>query len=160
MSFLAVANPPAHNAEQAIANDGFWPDVDCEQLRKDIRLDGTVTAERLRLAVEHAMWSVNAELREWKAAQIAAGHEALEQVPAPAMAGKSVKVRQYMRAIYSSAQAQLAEAYRDMDTLPQGAGKDARVMTALDVRVDAFNQQLRWAIADLKDAPRTTAELL
>ena len=57
-------------------------------------------------------------------------------------------------------QAQLAEAYRDMDTLPQGAGKEPRVLSALEVRVDGFNQQLRWAIADLQDKPRTIVELL
>ena len=69
-------------------------------------------------------------------------------------------MRQYRQAIYAHVQAQLAEAYRDISTLPQGAGKDARVMTALDIRVDSFNQRLRWAIADLKDTSRVIAELL
>ena len=50
MSFLATANPPAQGTEQAVTNDGFFPAVDCEALRTDIRLDGTVTAARLKLA--------------------------------------------------------------------------------------------------------------
>ncbi len=160
MSFIATANPPAAGTEPVVANDGFWPDIGREQLRKDIRLDGTVTAERLHLAIEAAMWSINAELQAWQDEQLAAGHATLAAVPAKRLAGESVKARQYRRAIYSHVQAQLAEAYRDMDTLPQGAGKEPRVLSALEVRVDGFNQQLRWAIADLQDKPRVIAELL
>lgn len=160
MSFIATANPPARGAEATVANDGFWPDVDREQLRKDIRLDGTATPERLQLAVLAAMWAVNAELQAWKQEQIASGYATLADVPAPSAGGTSVKVQQYMRAIYSHVQASLAEAYRDMDTLPQGAGKEPRVLAALEVRVDGFHQQLRWAIADLQERSRVIAELL
>lgn len=160
MSFVATANPPAATAEPVVLNDGWWPDINREQLRRDIRLDGTVTPERLLLAVEAAMWSVNAELAQWQAEQVAAGHASLADVPAHQLVGESVKVRQYIRAIYCHVQAQLAEAYRDMDTLPTGLNKAERVMSALEIRVDGFNQQLRWAIADLQGIPRTIVELL
>lgn len=143
-----------------MGNDGFWPDIDREQLRKDIRLDGTVTAERLHDAVLAAMWAVNAELQDWQNTQLDAGHQAIAAVPARQIGGTSVKVRQYERAIKFHVLAQLAEAYRDLDTLPQGAGKDARVLSGVETRVDGFNQQLRWAIADLQDKPRTIVELL
>lgn len=160
MSFIATANPPAATVEDVVVNDGFWPDIDREQLRRDIRLDGTVTADRLRGALEAAMWSINAELRDWQEEQIAAGHATIADVPAAQLGGQSVKHLQYLRAIYCHVQAQLAEAYRDIDTLPQGAGKEPRVLTALDVRIDGFNQQLRWAIADLRGASRAIVELL
>lgn len=160
MSFIATANPPISSAEAAIANEPFWPDIDCEQLRKEIRLDGTVTTERLQVAVLAAMWAVNAELSEWKARQLDAGRATLADVPAPSHAGQTVKQHQYRRAIYFHVQAQLAEAYRDMDTLPQGSGKEARVHAAIEIRIDGYNQQLRWAIADLQDGPRTIAQLL
>jgi hypothetical protein len=141
-------------------NDGFWPDIDREQLRSDIRLDGTVTPARLHLAIQAAMWSINAELQAWQDTQQAAGHTTLAQVPAKQLAGQSIKALQYRRAIYSHVQAQLAEAYRDMDTLPSGIGKEQRVLSALETRVDGLHQQLRWAIADLLGQPRTTAALL
>lgn len=160
MSFIATANPPAASTEPAVTNDGFFPAIDCEQLRKDIRLDGTVTPARLQLAVMDAMWAVNAELREWRAAHVQAGRGTLGEVPAESIGGESVKVRQYRQAIYAHVQAQLAEAYRDMDTTPQGAGKEARVLSALEIRTDGFNQRLRWAIADLKDTSRVIAELM
>lgn len=159
-SFLATANPPAHGTEPAVANDGFFPAVDCETLRTDIRLDGTVTTARLKLAVVDAMLAVNGELQQWRTAQEQTGHATLAAVPAPTLAGESAKVHQYRKAIYAHVGASLAEAYRDMDTLPQGAGKEARVMGAIETRVDAFNQQLRWAVADLQGTSRVIAELL
>ncbi len=55
MSFIATANPPARGAEPAVGNDGFWPDIDREKLRAEIRLDGTVTMERLHKALLAAM---------------------------------------------------------------------------------------------------------
>lgn len=160
MSFIAVANPPAKGAEPAVRNDGFWPDIDRELLREDIRMDGTVTAARLHKALVAAMWSVNGELREWKLAQTAAGHATLQDVPADQLDGMSVKVLQYRTAIYAHVQAALAEAYRDISTLPQGAGKEPRVLSAIETRIDGFNQSLRWAIADLQDGSRVIAALL
>ncbi len=160
MSFIATANPPAATVETVVANDGFWPDIDREKLRRDIRLDGTVTTERLRVALEAAIWSINAEMQDWQAEQIAAGHATLADVPAVQLGGQSVKHMQYLRAIYYHVQSQLAEAYRDIDTLPQGAGKEPRVLSAIEVRIDSYNQQLRWAIADLRGTSRTIVELL
>ncbi len=160
MSFIATANPPAAGVEAVVLNDGFWPDIDPAQLRRDCRLDGTATPERLQLAIEAAMWAVNAELQAWQDTQRAAGHTTLDAVPAPQLGWRSAKALQYQRAIYSHVQAQLAEAWRDMDTLPQGSGKEQRVQTALELRVDGYRQQLRWAIADLQGAPRVIVELL
>ena len=160
MSFIATANPPATGLETVVQNDGFWPNIDREQLRRDIRLDGTATPERLQLAVEAAMWAVNDELRAWQHTQLEAGHSTLAAVPAIQLGGENIKARQYRRAIYCHVQAQLAEAYRDMETLPSGAAKEQRVLSALEIRVDSHHQQLRWAIADLQGLPRTIVELL
>ena len=160
MSFITTANPPVQGAEPAVANDGFFPAVDCEALRTDIRLDGTVTAARLKLAVVDAMLAINTELQQWRIEQEHAGHATLGDVPSPMLGGESAKAHQYRKAIYAHVGAAVAEAYRDMDTLPQGAGKEHRVMSALETRVDSFNQQLRWTLADLQGKSRVIAELL
>ncbi|MDA8455247.1 head completion/stabilization protein [Acidovorax sp. GBBC 3334] len=160
MSFIATANPPAHNAEPEVQNDGFFPAINCENLRKDLRLDGTVTPERLRLAVTDAMISTNAELATWRAVQLDAGRTTLADVPAYNLGQESHKLHLYRKAIYCHVQAQLAESYRDMSTLPEGANKADRVYTATEVRTDGHLQQLRWAIADLQGLPRVIAELL
>lgn len=162
MSFITTANPPPQLAEPAISNQPFWPDITPAHLRAERRLDGTVTPERLAQAIEAAMWAVNGELRAWQQVQELAGYYSLDEVPAPEAkaSGESLKVKQYRRAVYYHVQAQLAEAYRDMDTLPSGMGKEQRVLSALEIRVDGFARELRWAIADLQDKPRTIVELL
>lgn len=160
MSFITTARPPDAADEPPIQNAPFWPDIDPQHLRDERRLDGTVTPARLAQAIEAAMWDVNARLRDWQAAQELAGHATLADVPAPAIGGESVKAKQYRRAVYYHVQAQLAEAYRDMDTIPAGLGKEGRVLSALEIRVEGFQRELSWAIADLQETPRTIIALL
>lgn len=159
MSFVAV-NPPPVTPEAAVKNDGWFPDIDLKSMREDMRLDGTVTAPRLRRSVINAVASVNAELADWQAMQRSAGYGDLAGVPSQAIDGKSLKVMRYMRAVAAYVQADLAEAYRDLDTLPDGAGKEARVYSKLEIRVDEFRRELRWAIADLKGQRRVIVELI
>lgn len=160
MSFVTTANPPSAAAELPLSNDGWWPNIDLQALRADCRLDGTVTAPRLRRAVADAVASVNDELAAWQALQQAAGHASLAEVPAPHIDGKSAKVGKYLRAVAACVQADLSEAYRDMDTLPEGAGKQDRVLSRLEIRVDGFRRDMRWAIADLQGRRRVIAELI
>lgn len=160
MSFVATANPPNAAAELPLSNDGWWPDIDLQALRADCRLDGTVTAARLRRAVADAVVSVNAELIDWQAQQQAAGHASLAAVPAPQIDGKSAKTAKYLRAVAACVQADMAEAYRDTDTLPEGSGKQDRVLSKLEIRVDGFRRDMRWAIADLQEQRRVIVELM
>lgn len=164
MSFTATTNPPAKGTEGVVRNDGWFPDIDPERLRADARIESTVTPARLTEAIEAAMWAINAELRDWREVQESLGFEALADVPA-AMFGKdgaaeSVRVKQYRHAIKWAVLAETAEVARDMSTLPQGAGKEARVTSGVEVRVSGFNQRLRWAIADIQSRSRVIAELI
>ena len=58
------------------------------------------------------------------------------------------------------AQADLAEAYRDIDTTPSGDGKSERVRERIEARIDEHRRALRWAIADIRGQRRTTVELI
>lgn len=155
-SFLGNAPTPAVNTEAEIENDGWFPDIDPAELRKAARFDGTVTPERLSKAILFAVSSVNAELADWKATQIGAGHESLADVPAPSLGGLSTKVALYTRAVYAAAQADLVERYRDYDTTGAG-GKQA---DAMDPRIADLRRDIRWAISDLIGIRRTTVELI
>lgn len=160
MSFIATAIPPVQGAEPVVHNDGWFPPIDPAQLRRDCRLDGTATPERLQLAIAAAMWDVNAELKDWQAARLAEGAASLGDVAAPTIAGQHLKELQYRRAIYSHVQAQLTSEWRDKDTLPAGASREERIFTGLAGRIDGFQQQQRWAIADLIGGARAIVELL
>jgi hypothetical protein len=158
--FVVTANPPAAAVEPVVSNDGWFPDMDPAKVRDACRLDGTVTTARLRPALVDAMLSVNAELQDFKAAQTEAGHATLADVPAPMVDGQSAKLQQYLRAVHYCLMADMAEAYRNMATLPDSSGKAGHVLERLVVEVDEHRRKQRWAIADLKGTRRCIVELL
>ncbi|SOD27674.1 Phage head completion protein (GPL) [Variovorax sp. YR752] len=156
MNFLG--NPPSPTAaeEAVLANDGWFPDIDLAKLRATARLDGTVTPDRLRHSAIQAVLSINAELAQYKIAQLVLGRAKLEDVPAPEIDGKSAQLARYLRAVYSSVQADLVERYRDYDTT--GAGDKAA--DKLELRADDLRRDVRWAISDFLSIRRTTVELI
>lgn len=158
--FVVTANPPAKAEEPIVSNDGWFPDMEPAKVRDACRLDGTVTAARLRPALVDAMLSVNEELQGFKAAQTEAGHATLAAVPATMVDGKSAKLLQYMRAVHYCLMADLAEAYRNMSNQPDSSGKAGHVLERLTVEIDEHRRKQRWAIADLKGGRRSIVELM
>ena len=154
MSFIATANPPLAADDAQVNHDSWFPAVDAKRARDVCRLDGTVTPPRLAHAIEAAMDTVNAELRAYQAAQQAAGVQTLQD------AGDGRQAGRYLRAIYAHVQADLAEAYRDIDTTPHGDGKSERIRERIEAKVDEHRRALRWAIADMLGVRRTTVELI
>lgn len=154
MSFIAPGAEPVE--ETAIANNGFFPDIEPEECRASMRLDGTVTPTRLRDALIEAIQSVNSDLAAWEAAQTAAGYSTLAAVPAQQVGGKSVQLHRYLRAVNCLAQANLAERYRDFDST--GAGH--READKLEMPIDDIRRDARWAIRDILGVRRTTVELI
>ncbi len=157
-SFIAVAPMPtlAQPGGQPIGNDGFFPDVDVDHACAAMRLDGTVTPERLRAALVEAVLSVNDELAAWKAGQVAAGCGALAAVPAQQIDGHSWHAHRYRRAVYCTATAWLIERYRSFDATATGDRKTEVESTS----VDDLRRDARWAISDISGAPRSTVELI
>lgn len=161
MSFVATARPSVAATEPTVANDPWFPDMNPEDVRNACRLDGTITPARLLPALKAAMLSINAELEAYRLDQQSRlGYASLADVPAPTVGGESAQVLRYQRAVHACLQADLAEAYRNLDTLPSGSGKEARVLEALAVHVDEHRRNQRWAISDLLGIRRSTVELI
>ena len=161
MSFVATARPPVAATEPPVANDPWFPDMNPEDVRNACRLDGTITPARLLPALKAAMLSVNAELEAYRLDQQSRlGYASLAEVPAPTVGGESAQVLRYQRAVHACLQADLAEAYRNLDTLPSGTGKEGRVLEGLAVHVDEHRRNQRWAISDLLGMRRSTVELI
>lgn len=154
MSFIATANPPVEAEDAKVTNDPWFPAIDTEKVRDVCLLDGTVTPARMANAIENAMDTVNAELREYKSAQLAEGVASL------ADAGDGLQARRYVRAVHAHVQAELAQAYREIDTTPHNDSKNERIRERTEDKVDTHRQTMRWAISDLLGRPRTTAELI
>lgn len=156
MSFLANQSPPAATDEPPIENDGWFPDVNPSAVRDQARLDGTVTANRLRAALLQAMAAINAELSGLQVSLVELGVSSLATRPGPSLGGNSVWLVHYQQAIVSHVQAALIEGYRDFDT----TGKGDVLADALEARIDSHRRDLRWAISALLGRPRTTVELI
>ena len=161
MSFVATARPPVATAEPPVSNDPWFPEMEPAAVRDACRLDGTITTARLLPALKAAMLSVNAELEQYRLEQRSRwGYNALADVPAPMVGGESAQVLRYRRAVHACLQADLAEVFRNLDTLPSGTGKEGRVLEGLAVHVDEHRRNQRWAISDLLGMRRSTVELI
>ena len=161
MSFVATARPPVAATEPPVTNAPWFPDLNPATVRDACRLDGTITPARLLPALKAAMLSVNAELEQYRLEQQSRwGYNALADVPAPMVGGESAQVLRYRRAVHACLQADLAEAFRNLDTLPSGTGKEGRVLEGLAVHVDEHRRNQRWAISDLLGMRRSTVELI
>lgn len=149
-----VATDPTSNTP--ILNDGWWPNVDTATARAALRIDGTVTESRLRNSLIIAMLSVNDSLQDFQSAQVAAGFDSLAKVPAPKIDGESRYVALYLRAVHSSAHADLVERYRNLDTTSDGQRKVEEQTTIIDDQ----RRNASWAISDILGVGRTTVELI
>ena len=160
--FVSIDSPVGSAADALPVDHGqlctqvFWPTIDLADLREATRLDSTVSPARLVTAAQSAVLSVNAELKDWRAAQEALGYTTLEQVPGERLGTESTQTLLYRRAVYASTEANLRERYRDLDTSPKGhEAADRHALPIEDLRRDA-----RWAVRDLLGRPRSTIELI
>lgn len=155
--FVATApSPPAADPQDAIANDGWFPAVSMAATRNAMRLDGTVTQERLRAALVNAMMDINRQLRAFKTAASAAGHASIEAASAgDSVDGQPRLVLLYLRAVMCSAKADLVERYRDFDA----DGNRSRLEDH-EPGADEQRRNAHWAVRDILDQSHVFVELI
>lgn len=153
MSFIA---PATSATASTITNGPFWPDIEPDALRKTMRLDGTVTNERLEHAVINAALQVNGDLKNWRIANQLLGFGSLVQVPAEQINGQSIYLQLYLRAVYCLTKANLIERYSDFDSTAKGLKAGEELTDSItDLRRDA-----RFAIRDILGESHVTVELI
>ncbi len=155
MSFITTS-PLPETVTTIITNSLFWPDIDLSQLRDAVRIDGTVTDERLTHAVINAISSVNRDLAVWKQAQQADGIATLADAAADEINGESELKQLYLRAVYATAKANLIERYRDYDA----TGDGHKSADKLELSTDDLYRDARFAIRDIIGETHTTIELI
>ncbi|WP_338725826.1 head completion/stabilization protein [Shewanella baltica] len=153
MSFIATA---PSSAPKTITNSEFWPDIDLAKLRDAMRLDGTVTNERLEHSAINAALQTNSDLKDWRIGQQILGFDGLEQVPAEQINGQSIYLQLYLRAVYCLTKANLIERYSDFDSTAKGlkAGEE------LHDSVNDLRRDARFAIRDILGESHVTVELI
>lgn len=154
-----VASAPAQpttDPGDTIANDGWFPDVSMADTRNAMRLDGTITAPRLRAALQAAILHVNQQLSSLQDTQQALGFSSLATAGAGAtLDGQPRMVLLYQRAVMCTAKADLTERYRDFDAdNGNSRARDSEPM------IDEQRRNAQWAIRDMLGQRRTVVELI
>jgi hypothetical protein len=150
-----VATAPA-TASDPISSGDWYPSIDLTDARAVMRVDSTVTNERLTESIQLAMAAVEDGLDAWQQQQVVLGRASLADVPSKQIGGVSRLVLLYKRAVYATVQAELLERYRNFDSTG-AAGKRAEPM---DETVDDYRRAVRYAIRDILGRPRADAELI
>lgn len=154
MSGLVATAPSI--ALDPISSGDWYPSIDLADARAVMRVDGTVTNERLTECIALAMSDVEDRLDDWQQQQVAQGRVKLADVPSKVIAGTSRLVLLYTRAVYATAQAELIERYPNVDTTASGK---ARADTMAET-VDDYRRNVRYAIRDILGRPRADVELI
>lgn len=170
---ISTPASPASPANSKVEADGWFPAVDCNILRDEVRLgENIVPHVRLVAAIEGAMLHAFRQLLDWRAERASAGAATLADVPDTIIvAGEAVAVTingepraviLWDRIVRYYAAAEIADGYRDLiATDQQSQRSDERRLSADDYRRMAHN-----AVADLlsigADAPvaRNSVELI
>ncbi|MDC7831601.1 head completion/stabilization protein [Pseudomonas benzopyrenica] len=143
-------------ASGQVVSDPFWPAIELDQVRARLRIDSSVTTEKLKAAVIAAAIAVNRELAGYRFAQATSGYATLAAVPGLLVDGVSELAHLYLRAIDAATAAEVAERYRSYDGTAKG-DKDAEAETPT---IDDYRRDQRWAIRDFLGLARTTVELI
>jgi hypothetical protein len=150
----SIVPPPEPPASAAIVNDGWFPDINPEDLRKAVRIRDAVTGDQLADAIVRAMIWANPQLEPLKARN--AGTANLAAVPSPQINGESRLVVLYRIAIAATVKASLVERQRDVDLTGAGQRKVDDIEPVIpDLRRDALH-----AIRDMLGVGRTVVELI
>lgn len=154
-----ISNPPAPASPDAstVVADGWFPAIDCNRVRDEMRIGKVVTHDRLTFAITGALLSVLGELAAWKAEQVAAGASDLGDVlPDDRIAGETRLTVLYRRAVSCHAAADLAEQHRELSATDDGEQRaDEIVPAAADLR-----RMASFAIRDFLGTTRTAVELI
>lgn len=150
-----IANGNTASIDQIISSDPFFPTVSTKAVRVYLRLDSSVTNERLSPAIQAAVIDVNQQLESLmnKATSLA---EISHQKIAVDGIEKSIAEALYFRAVTCATGAEMNERYRAYDTTNTGDQKAEK----LTITIDDYRRDLRYAIRDLKKLRRLNVELV
>lgn len=154
--FVATAQAAPDSAADQVGNDGWFPDLTLSAIRSALRLDGTVTDDRLRDAARYGMSSVNTSLAAFKLSHVIAGIAAFQDVPSDQLDGESRLMMLYRRAVFGLAKSDLTERYRDFDSTDAGL----RRAVDMDPSIDEQRRNAFWAVREILGLPRSVVELI
>ncbi|MGO4222141.1 head completion/stabilization protein [Lysobacter sp. TAF61] len=154
-----VATAPITTAggdADAMRSDGWFPDLSIAWIRATVRLDGTITEDRLRDAGRYAITDINRRLAAFKAGHVAAGKASLAAVASDEIDGENRLELLYRRAVACALKAEVIERFRDFDSTDAGL----RRAEDLDASIGEQRRNSSWAVRDILGQPHSVIELI
>ncbi|MGE1735046.1 head completion/stabilization protein [Morganella morganii] len=97
--------------EEAIKNNGFWPDVDLQDFQRSRAIPTDISADFLADALIATLTEVNGELSEVQKQHQADGFATAQDVPGVSRKGRNALCAQYLKAVFARAKADLLGEY-------------------------------------------------
>ncbi|WP_095051462.1 head completion/stabilization protein [Pseudomonas sp. Irchel s3b2] len=153
---MSFSGKPTTFVEQAIENDGFWPNLSVAEFQKGYRLPAEFLVDMLVADLTTAMIEVNQDLAKRKSQWQGAGITSVESADPMVLPERTFHAATYKRAAYCRAKAsllsQFASVVRRESAENLGKEEPERKETFLE-----FSQQ---AVRSLQGRGRITAVLL
>ncbi|PYD06176.1 head protein [Pseudomonas syringae pv. maculicola] len=153
---MSFSGKPTTFVEQAIENDGFWPDLSVTEFQKGYRLPAEYLVDMLTADLTMAMVEVNTDLAKLKARWQAAGVSNVETADTTVLPERTFQTATYKRAVYSRAKASLLTQFATVNRREsvENIGKE------LPERSETFLAFSQAAVRSLQGRGRITAALL
>ncbi|MFJ3375385.1 head completion/stabilization protein [Pseudomonas sp. NPDC086112] len=153
---MSFSGKPTTFVEQAIENDGFWPDLSLAEFQKGYRLPAEYLVDMLATDLTTAMIEVNGDLAKRKAAWQNAGVTTVESADPMVLPERTFHAATYKRAVYCRAKASLLTQFATVTRREsaENTGKE------LPERGETFLEFSQQAVRSLQGRGRITAALL
>ena len=153
---MSFSGKPTTFVEQAIENDGFWPDLSVSEFQKGYRLPAEYLVELLGADLTAAMCEVNLDLAKLKARWQAVGVTSVKSADPMVLPERTFHTATYKRAVYCRAKASVLTQFATV-TRRESAENTGKELPERSETFLAFSQQ---AVRSLQGRGRITAELL
>jgi hypothetical protein len=153
---MSFSGKPTTFVEQAIENDGFWPNLSVSEFQKGYRLPAEYLVDMLAAELTTAMIEVNTDLAKLKSQWIVAGVSSVESADPMVLPEHTFQAATYKRAVYSRAKASLLTQFATVTRREsaENIGKE------LPERPETFLAFSQAAVRSLQGRGRMTAVLL
>jgi len=153
---MSFSGKPTTFVDQAIENDGFWPDLSLAEFQKSYRLPGEYLGDMLVTDLTTAMIEVNRDLAKRKGQWQNVGITTVESADPMVLPERTFHTATYKRAVYCRAKASLLTQFATVTRREsaENTGKE------LPERGETFLEFSQQAVRSLQGRGRITATLL
>ncbi|MEG8268621.1 head completion/stabilization protein [Acinetobacter baumannii] len=146
-----VANGAVIPSNIIISSGTFFPDISLDEIRSVVRIDGSVTDDRLRQVIREEIIDVNRLL-----ASLVMKAEKLVDLAVNQIDGKPDTEVLYLSAVSNGVAAKVNENYRNYDSTNSGVKKSE----VTECSVEDYRRNKQWAIQQLKGENHSIVELI